>query len=50
MSPVEICGTPYFSMMKFACVPLPAPGAPRRMMRMLNPLKIMMIYTEAHYV
>ena len=28
MSPVEICGMPNFSLMKFACVPLPAPGGP----------------------
>jgi hypothetical protein len=27
MSPVEICGMPYFSVMNAACVPLPAPGA-----------------------
>ena len=30
MSPVEICGMPNFWQMKVACVPLPAPGAPRR--------------------
>jgi hypothetical protein len=30
MSPVEICGMPYFWQMKPACVPLPAPGAPNR--------------------
>src|SRR5438105_4050354 len=30
MSPVEICGMPYFWQMKLACVPLPAPGAPNR--------------------
>src|SRR5258708_22090026 len=34
MSPVEICGMPNFSLMKVACVPLPAPGGPRRMRRM----------------
>src|SRR5579864_1387104 len=28
MSPVEICGTPNASRNKFACVPLPEPGAP----------------------
>ena len=31
MSPVEICGMPYFWQICVACVPLPAPGAPRRM-------------------
>src|SRR5213083_78497 len=30
MSPVEICGILNRSLMKFACVPLPAPGGPRR--------------------
>src|SRR4051812_7813711 len=30
MSPVEICGMPNFALMKPACVPLPAPGGPRR--------------------
>ena len=30
MSPVEICGMPYFWQMKVACVPLPAPGAPNK--------------------
>src|SRR5688572_27063250 len=30
MSPVEICGMPYFWQMNAACVPLPAPGAPNR--------------------
>src|ERR1044071_6979720 len=34
MSPVEICGMPNFSRMKFAWVPLPAPGGPRRIKRM----------------
>src|SRR5438128_6534494 len=34
MSPVEIWGMLYFSLMKFAWVPLPAPGAPNRMRRM----------------
>src|SRR5688572_15583439 len=34
MSPVEIWGMPNFSRMKFACVPLPAPGGPRRINRM----------------
>src|SRR5262245_54624898 len=34
ISPVEICGMPNFSRMKFACVPLPAPGGPRRIKRM----------------
>ena len=29
MSPVEICGIPKRWQMKVACVPLPAPGAPR---------------------
>jgi len=27
MSPVEICGMPYFSVMNAACVPFPAPCA-----------------------
>ena len=35
MSPVEICGMPYASLMKVACVPLPAPGGPRRISRMV---------------
>ena len=30
MSPVEICGMPNFWQMKAACVPLPAPGAPKQ--------------------
>src|ERR1022692_990171 len=30
MSPVEICGIKYRSMMRLACVPLPAPGGPSR--------------------
>ncbi len=30
MSPVEICGMPYFWQMNAACVPFPAPGAPKR--------------------
>ena len=34
MSPVEICGMPKCSMMNWAWVPLPAPGAPKRMTRM----------------
>jgi hypothetical protein len=33
MSPVEICGMPYFWQMKAAWVPLPAPGAPNRINR-----------------
>src|SRR2546430_2334956 len=33
MSPVEICGMPNFSRMKAACVPLPAPGGPKRIRR-----------------
>jgi hypothetical protein len=33
MSPVEICGMPYFLQMKLACVPLPAPGGPNSMNR-----------------
>ena len=28
ISPVEICGIEYFTAICFACVPLPAPGAP----------------------
>src|ERR1700694_3960120 len=35
MSPVEICGMPNFSLMKVAWVPLPAPGAPNRIKRMV---------------
>src|SRR5215471_14221616 len=34
MSPVEICGMPNASLMNVACVPLPAPGGPRRISRM----------------
>ena len=30
MSPVEICGMPYFWHRNAACVPLPAPGAPNK--------------------
>src|SRR5436189_4354917 len=33
MSPVEICGMPYFSRMKLAWVPFPAPGGPKRIRR-----------------
>ena len=35
MSPVEICGMPNASVMKAACVPLPAPGGPSRISRMI---------------
>jgi hypothetical protein len=30
MSPVDICGTPYFSASSFACVPFPEPGGPNK--------------------
>ena len=36
MSPVEICGMPYFWQMKAACVPLPAPGAPNKISLMVS--------------
>src|SRR3954471_17351739 len=36
MSPVEICGMPNFSLMTLACVPLPAPGGPSKMRRMVG--------------
>ena len=36
MSPVEICGIPNCLTRRWACVPLPDPGAPMRTMRMLN--------------
>src|SRR5262249_56515771 len=32
MSPVAMCGMPYSFATRFACVPLPAPWAPRIMM------------------
>ena len=35
MSPVEICGIPYASLMNVAWVPLPAPGGPSRINRMV---------------
>ncbi len=35
MSPVEICGMPNFSLMKLAWVPLPAPGGPNRIKRIV---------------
>src|SRR5258708_21992101 len=35
MSHVEMCGMPNFSLMKVAWVPLPAPGAPNRIKRMV---------------
>ena len=35
MSPVEICGMPYASVMNAAWVPLPAPGGPSKMSRMM---------------
>jgi hypothetical protein len=35
MSPVEIWGMPNFSLMNVACVPLPAPGAPNRIKRIV---------------
>src|SRR3990172_5357383 len=38
MSPVEICGMPYFWVMKPACVPLPAPGGPKNMSRIVSSL------------
>src|SRR5690242_20983218 len=34
MSPVEICGMPYFAVRNWAWVPFPAPGRPSRSMRM----------------
>jgi hypothetical protein len=37
MSPVEICGIAYLLQMKEACVPLPAPGAPKRISLMNFP-------------
>src|ERR1043166_7750969 len=37
MSPVEICGMSKCSCNSFACVPLPAPGGPRRTIRPLTP-------------
>ena len=30
MSPVDICGTRYCTIINLACVPLPAPGVPKR--------------------
>ena len=38
MSPVEICGIPYFSQMNLACVPFPAPGGPSKIKRMSPPV------------
>ena len=38
ISPVEIWGIPNFSQINFACVPLPAPGAPNKINLMLIPL------------
>src|SRR5512135_1614456 len=35
MSPVDIWGMPYFSTKSFACVPLPAPGGPKSIIRMV---------------
>ncbi len=35
MSPVEICGMPNASLMNVAWVPLPAPGGPSRINRMV---------------
>src|SRR5260221_11456979 len=35
MSPVEICGMPKCLVRNVACVPLPAPGGPRRIIRIL---------------
>ena len=35
ISPVEIWVIPYFSAILVACVPLPAPGAPRRIIFIL---------------
>jgi hypothetical protein len=35
MSPVDICGMPYFWQMNAAWVPFPAPGAPNRIIRMV---------------
>src|SRR5690606_20132507 len=37
MSPVEICGIPNLFLMTVACVPLPAPGGPKRINRMSFP-------------
>ena len=37
MSPVEIWGMPYFSLMTLAWVPLPAPGPPNRIKRIYPP-------------
>src|SRR5665213_3502257 len=38
MSPVEICGMSYASLMNVACVPLPAPGGPSNINR-ISPLR-----------
>jgi hypothetical protein len=37
MSPVEICGMPYFWQMKDACVPFPAPGGPSNISLIVSP-------------
>ena len=37
MSPVEICGILYRSLMNAACVPLPAPGGPSSISRIPCP-------------
>ena len=44
ISPVEICGIPNFSHINLACVPLPAPGAPNRINRMVNSLFLVYRY------
>ena len=46
MSPVEICGMPYFLVMKLACVPLPAPGGPNSMNRIARLLVISVLLSN----
>jgi hypothetical protein len=46
MSPVEICGILKCSVMNVACVPLPAPGAPNKMIRITFFLEIFMLIAD----
>src|SRR5262245_31729123 len=45
MSPVAMCGMPYSLAMRLACVPLPAPWAPR--IRMFSTPRFLLLLQEA---
>src|SRR5205807_1836216 len=48
MSPVEICGMPNASLMNAACVPLPAPGGPSSINRIVDSRPLRRTRSIAH--